>query len=90
MYGFALMVYLLVRFFGLDTVYVNASLWSRLVGWRDRHTGWPWWLATRWFLSASTDQFEEDLANAEKLRTTWPGRWLSDCVLTPLAWAARQ
>lgn len=32
MYGFPLTVYLLVRFFGLDTEYVSASLWSTLVG----------------------------------------------------------
>lgn len=32
MYGFPLTVYLLVRFFGLDTAYVSASLWSSLVG----------------------------------------------------------
>ncbi|OZB14199.1 MAG: isoprenylcysteine carboxyl methyltransferase [Marinobacter sp. 34-60-7] len=32
MYGFPLTIYLLVRFFGLDTEYVSASLWSSLVG----------------------------------------------------------
>ena len=32
MYGFPLTVYLLVRFFGLDSQYVSASLWSTLVG----------------------------------------------------------
>lgn len=32
MYGFPLTVYLLVRFFGLDSQYVSANLWSTLVG----------------------------------------------------------
>ena len=32
MYGFPLSIYLLVRFFGLDSTYVSASLWSSLVG----------------------------------------------------------
>ena len=32
MYGFPLTIYLLVRFFGLDSQYVSASLWSTLVG----------------------------------------------------------
>jgi protein-S-isoprenylcysteine O-methyltransferase Ste14 len=32
MYGFPLTIYLLVRFFGLDSEYVSASLWSSLVG----------------------------------------------------------
>jgi protein-S-isoprenylcysteine O-methyltransferase Ste14 len=32
MYGFPLTIYLLVRFFGLDSTYVSASLWSTLVG----------------------------------------------------------
>ncbi|GGY71181.1 methyltransferase family protein [Marinobacter zhanjiangensis] len=32
MYGFPLTVYLLVRFFGLDSEFVSASLWSSLVG----------------------------------------------------------
>jgi protein-S-isoprenylcysteine O-methyltransferase Ste14 len=32
MYGFPLTIYLLVRFFGLDSDYVSASLWSTLVG----------------------------------------------------------
>src|SRR5680860_166954 len=32
MYGFPLTVYLLVRFFGLDSEYMSASLWSSLVG----------------------------------------------------------
>jgi protein-S-isoprenylcysteine O-methyltransferase Ste14 len=32
MYGFPLTVYLLVRFFGLDSQFVSASLWSTLVG----------------------------------------------------------
>jgi protein-S-isoprenylcysteine O-methyltransferase Ste14 len=32
MYGFPLTVYLLVRFFGLDSQYISASLWSTLVG----------------------------------------------------------
>nr|WP_299246416.1 isoprenylcysteine carboxylmethyltransferase family protein [uncultured Halomonas sp.] len=32
MYGFPLTIYLLVRFFGLDSEYVSASLWSTLVG----------------------------------------------------------
>ncbi|MDF9436112.1 methyltransferase family protein [Chromohalobacter israelensis] len=32
MYGFPLTIYLLVRFFGLDSDYVSASLWSSLVG----------------------------------------------------------
>ena len=32
MYGFPLTIYLLVRFFGLDATYLNASLWSTLLG----------------------------------------------------------
>lgn len=32
MYGFPLTVYLTVRFFGLDSAYVSANLWSTLVG----------------------------------------------------------
>lgn len=32
MYGFPLTIYLLVRFFGLDSEYVSASLWSTLIG----------------------------------------------------------
>lgn len=32
MYGFPLTIYLLVRFFGLDSDYISASLWSTLVG----------------------------------------------------------
>jgi len=32
MYGFPLTIYLLVRWFGLDTTYVSASLWSTLLG----------------------------------------------------------
>lgn len=32
MYGFPLTIYLLVRFFGLDSEFVSASLWSTLVG----------------------------------------------------------
>ncbi|MCB0262802.1 MAG: isoprenylcysteine carboxylmethyltransferase family protein [Calditrichaeota bacterium] len=32
MYGFPLTIYLLVRFFGLDQTYLNASLWSTLLG----------------------------------------------------------
>lgn len=32
MYGFPLTIYLLVRFFGLDSEYVSANLWSTLVG----------------------------------------------------------
>ncbi len=32
MYGFPLTIYLLVRFFGLDSTYLNANLWSTLVG----------------------------------------------------------
>jgi len=32
MYGFPLTVYLLVRFFGLDSEYVSANLWSTLIG----------------------------------------------------------
>jgi protein-S-isoprenylcysteine O-methyltransferase Ste14 len=32
MYGFPLTIYLLVRFFGLDRGYLNANLWSTLVG----------------------------------------------------------
>jgi len=32
MYGFPLTIYLLVRFFGLDSEYVSANLWSSLVG----------------------------------------------------------
>ena len=32
MYGFPLTIYLLVRFFGLDREYVDANLWSTLLG----------------------------------------------------------
>ena len=32
MYGFPLTIYLLVRFFGLDSEYMSASLWSSFVG----------------------------------------------------------
>jgi protein-S-isoprenylcysteine O-methyltransferase Ste14 len=32
MYGFPLTIYLLVRFFGLDSTHFNASLWSSLLG----------------------------------------------------------
>jgi hypothetical protein len=32
MYGFPLTIYLLVRFFGLDRNYLNANLWSTLLG----------------------------------------------------------
>lgn len=32
MYGFPLTIYLLVRFFGLDSTYMSASLWSTLLG----------------------------------------------------------
>jgi hypothetical protein len=32
MYGFPLAIYLIVRFFGLDRTYLNANLWSTLVG----------------------------------------------------------
>lgn len=32
MYGFPLTIYLLVRFFGLDSEYVSSSLWSTLIG----------------------------------------------------------
>ncbi|MEQ1760688.1 MAG: isoprenylcysteine carboxylmethyltransferase family protein [Vicinamibacterales bacterium] len=32
MYGFPLTIYLLVRWFGLDRAYVNANLWSTLLG----------------------------------------------------------
>lgn len=32
MYGFPLTIYLLVRFFGLDSTYLNANLWSTLLG----------------------------------------------------------
>lgn len=32
MYGFPLTIYLLVRFFGLDRSYLNANLWSTLLG----------------------------------------------------------
>jgi protein-S-isoprenylcysteine O-methyltransferase Ste14 len=32
MYGFPLTIYLLIRFFGLDATYLNASLWSTLLG----------------------------------------------------------
>lgn len=32
MYGFPLTIYLLVRFFGLDQINLNASLWSTLLG----------------------------------------------------------
>jgi protein-S-isoprenylcysteine O-methyltransferase Ste14 len=32
MYGFPLTIYLMVRFFGLDSANLNASLWSTLLG----------------------------------------------------------
>lgn len=32
MYGFPLTIYLLVRFFGLDSTYLNANLWSTMLG----------------------------------------------------------
>lgn len=32
MYGFPLTIYLMVRFFGLDSANINASLWSSLLG----------------------------------------------------------
>ena len=32
MYGFPLTIYLMVRFFGLDSSHVNANLWSTLLG----------------------------------------------------------
>lgn len=32
MYGFPLTIYVLVRFFGLDKTYLNANLWSTLLG----------------------------------------------------------
>ena len=32
MYGFPLTIYLLVRFFGIDRTYLNANLWSTLLG----------------------------------------------------------
>lgn len=32
MYGFPLTIYLLVRWFGLDSTYLNANLWSTLLG----------------------------------------------------------
>ncbi len=32
MYGFPLTIYLMVRFFGLDSTHLNASLWSSLLG----------------------------------------------------------
>ncbi len=32
MYGFPLTIYLMVRFFGLDSTHVNANLWSTLLG----------------------------------------------------------
>jgi methanethiol S-methyltransferase len=32
MYGFPLTIYLLVRFFGLDSDYVSANLWATLIG----------------------------------------------------------
>lgn len=35
MYGFPLTIYLLVRFFGLDRNYLNANLWSTLLGMGD-------------------------------------------------------
>lgn len=35
MYGFPLTIYLLVRFFGLDKTYLDANLWSTLVGLGD-------------------------------------------------------
>ena len=35
MYGFPLTIYLLVRFFGLDQTYLNANLWSTLLGYGE-------------------------------------------------------
>ena len=35
MYGFPLTIYLLVRFFGLDSTNLNANLWSTLLGYGD-------------------------------------------------------
>jgi len=35
MYGFPLTIYLLVRFFGLDTTNLNANLWSMLLGYGE-------------------------------------------------------
>jgi protein-S-isoprenylcysteine O-methyltransferase Ste14 len=35
MYGFPLTIYLLVRFFGLDKTYLNANLWSTLLGYGE-------------------------------------------------------
>ena len=35
MYGFPLTIYLLVRFFGLDRTYLNANLWSTLLGYGE-------------------------------------------------------
>ncbi|MBE0605579.1 MAG: isoprenylcysteine carboxylmethyltransferase family protein [Deltaproteobacteria bacterium] len=35
MYGFPLTIYLLVRFFGIDRTYLNANLWSTLLGYGE-------------------------------------------------------
>lgn len=35
MYGFPLTIYLLVRFFGIDQTYLNANLWSTLLGYGE-------------------------------------------------------
>jgi protein-S-isoprenylcysteine O-methyltransferase Ste14 len=35
MYGFPLTIYLLVRYFGLDRIYLNANLWSTLLGYGE-------------------------------------------------------
>lgn len=35
MYGFPLTIYLIVRFFGLDQTYLNANLWSTLLGYGE-------------------------------------------------------
>lgn len=35
MYGFPLTIYLLVQFFGLDKTYLNANLWSTLLGYGE-------------------------------------------------------
>lgn len=35
MYGFPLTIYLLIRFFGIDKTYLNANLWSTLLGYGE-------------------------------------------------------
>lgn len=35
MYGFPLTIYVLVRFFGIDQTYLNANLWSTLLGYGE-------------------------------------------------------